>query len=356
MGDLMTDTYTMRDLRTKCGDFMIPDFCIKIEGSKIQKSVFIDNVAIKLSADAAGSLEFRILNAYDIEERCFDKSIKNKVQPGSKITAEIGYAGSLTQVFKGYIHSVHYEYTDVPEISVTAVDFVRLMQENEVLNKAYKDATPVDAFKEVMQFYQKICSSGDVKADASTQEKGLIIQKENDYTFVKNVLCAMDGKEFYVLNGKAYFIKVETKKSSLLDLEWGKDILSFSYEQQYLNKQIKVNLAEKEKTTGNEYKKKVEGKNQKTVLSKPVVQNISMKSEGTEAEAKLQLKKAEDDALRASIRCSGTCIGLPQIVPGRALTIKNMDSSINGTYEIVAVQHSIGTDGFTTQFELGGKI
>lgn len=358
----MKDTYNMSKLQTDYGNFMVPDFRIKVDGSQVQRSgksgnVLIDNVRIKLSADAAGSLTFRILNAYDLEKRAFDSNVKAKFKPGKTITAEIGYAGSLTQIFKGYIHSINFEYSDVPEISVTAVDLIRLMQENEVLKKVYDDVTPTDAFRKVMEFYQKICPASDIEAKSSDSKKRQIIQKENDYKFITEVLCPMEDREFLVLNGKAYFISVDDKKTSMIDLEWGKDIISFSYEQQYLEKKIRINLVNKEKEVeGLLYEKKISKGNQKSVLSSPVVKNISMNSVGTQADAKLQAKKTEKEEKRQTTICSGSCMGIPQIVPGRSLTIKKIDDLINGTYEIVSVEHSIGTDGFTTQFELGGKV
>ena len=44
----------------------------------------------------------------------------------------------------------------------------------------------------------------------------------------------------------------------------------------------------------------------------------------------------------------------PQIVPGRSLTIRKLDAWIDGTYEILSVEHRIDENGYTTQFELGG--
>ena len=61
-----------------------------------------------------------------------------------------------------------------------------------------------------------------------------------------------------------------------------------------------------------------------------------------------------DEERQKAVHCSRTCIGIPQIVPGRSLTIRKLDAWIDGTYEILSVEHRIDENGYTTQFELGG--
>lgn len=361
MADLLTKSYTMSNLRTKYHNFIVPDFRIKIDGTQVTRSslapnLMIDNVKIKLSMDAAGSLGFNVLNAYDLKDRSFKSAVRKQICVGKTITAEIGYAGALTQVFSGYIHKVAYEYSDSPVILVTALDVIRLMQENEVLQTTYEGKSATEIFTGIMKKYSQLCSAGNVKTDASDRLDGKIIQKGSDYRFIKEVLCPKACKDFYVLNGTAYFVDAEKKKSSVLTLEWGKDILSFSCDQSYLHKRIKVTVVnKKDSENALSYTRDVKGVNQKTVLSAPLVKNINIKTQMTRQEAELQVEKAVRDELKEHIRCTGSCIGIPHIVPGRSLTIKKLDDDVDGVYEIMAVEHSIGADGFTTQFELGGK-
>ena len=50
----------------------------------------------------------------------------------------------------------------------------------------------------------------------------------------------------------------------------------------------------------------------------------------------------------------GSCIGLPELVPGRYLKIDGMDKHTNGLYFISRVVHRYSEQGFTTDFELKG--
>ena len=158
MADLMTGTYSTENLRRDNGGFMIPDFSIEADGKQIRRSsksgtLFIDSVQLKLSADASGSLTFDVLNAYDLEARKFSDKVKEMLKPGNAVSAKFGYAGNLVEIFSGYIHSVNYEYNDTPTISVTAVDMIRLMQDNEGGGRIYTGKSYTEIFQAVMKRY-----------------------------------------------------------------------------------------------------------------------------------------------------------------------------------------------------------
>ena len=80
-----------------------------------------------------------------------------------------------------------------------------------------------------MKRYSSICPSKNIKADppAAVGQTLQIAQKGSDYSFVKDTLCRLECREFFVLAGKAYFIDASRKKQSVVSLEWGRDILLF---------------------------------------------------------------------------------------------------------------------------------
>ena len=364
MKDLMSETYQIEKLRSQNGGFMVPDFSIEIDDKQIRRSskqgtLFIDSMQLKMSTDAAASLTFDVLNAYDLQARRFQDEVKELLKPGRQVTAKLGYAGNLTKLFYGYIYSVNYEYNDSPTISVTAVDLIRLMQENDGSGRSYTGKSYTEIFQTVMKRYSAVCSSQNTITDppaSSGKTAFQITQKGSDYTFIKDVLCRMECRDFFVLAGKAYFIDSVRKKSSVITLEWGYDILSFSCERNYVYENIRVQMIDSNKQAHPLEKEVIlEGKYQKRILPSPAEKNVSIESEGDTARAALQAKKALDEEKQKAVRCSGSCIGIPQIVPGRSLTVKKLDAWLDGTYEILSVEHMIGPDGYTTQFELGGK-
>lgn len=361
MADLMEARYKMEDLRQKTGNFMIPDFSIEIDGNQIRRSskqgtLYIDSVRLKLSADAAGSLTFDVLNAYDLEARSFSDKVKELLKPGKQIKAKFGYAGELLDLFSGYIYSVNYEYSDTPRLSVTAMDLIRLMQENDGGGRIYTGKSYTEIFQEVMKRYRSMYKELKTDAPVNATEMRQMTQKGNDYTFVKDILCKMECRDFLVLAGKVYFMDALRKKPSVLSLEWGRDLLSFSCEKNYVYETVKVQMIDSDKkTTLLEKEITLEAKHQKRVMPSPTLKCVTLDSEGDAQQVGLQAQKALDEEKQKMVQCSGTCIGIPQIVPGRCLTICKLDKWLDGTYEILSVEHCIGEDGYTTQFELGGK-
>ena len=47
-------------------------------------------------------------------------------------------------------------------------------------------------------------------------------------------------------------------------------------------------------------------------------------------------------------------MGLPELVPGRFITLGGLDKDLNNDYYIKEVQHDFGSDGFSTRMEIGG--
>ena len=51
---------------------------------------------------------------------------------------------------------------------------------------------------------------------------------------------------------------------------------------------------------------------------------------------------------------SGLCLGLPELIPGRFITIEGLDGDTVGDYFITKVRHQFGSSGYLTQFEVKG--
>ena len=51
---------------------------------------------------------------------------------------------------------------------------------------------------------------------------------------------------------------------------------------------------------------------------------------------------------------SGTCVGIPELIPGRFIEIKGLDGDSVGTYFISKVHHRFNQEGYSTQFEVKG--
>lgn len=360
MADLTKGKYTMEGLKKQYDGFRAPAFSIKVEGEEVVKSLnlTIDNVKVTTSQGAAGSLNFDIINGYDLKDRTFRKDLKSTFMIGKTVTAEVGYAGNITEIFKGFIYSLSLSFSDAPSYSVTAMDVIRLLQDSDTKGIVYQKKTPTNIFNEIMDKYKAICPQKDVHAaKSSSKPEAYINQRVNDYSFIENYLCPMEGRDFFVLDGKAYFLDSGRKRSSVINLEGGRHFLSLTNSQTYLYKSIQVMKVDKSsKKSTVLHTKEVSAANQKKVLSTPQTKNITLEADGDDSDAARQAEKAALEELKGANTLSGSCIGIPFLVPGRAMTVEKMDGSLDGEYEIIKSEHSIGSDGYTTSFDLGGKL
>ena len=105
MGDLMSDTYTNKDLANKYGNFLIPNYKIKVNGTDVVTTMKLDvaELVITLSLKAASSAVIKLSNLYDEETQSFKSDVKSKFKLGTVVEIEIGYRSETTMVFKGYV-------------------------------------------------------------------------------------------------------------------------------------------------------------------------------------------------------------------------------------------------------------
>ena len=355
MADLMNKTSSYDSLVQRYKNFMTPAFKIKCQGKDIISSLqaAVEDVSLNLSLDHASSCSFTIVNAYDLKARSFYSKFKSQLVLGTVINVEIGYGSTTTLVFKGYISEVSYEFRDVPVISITALDVRRLMMESKARMMVHSVQSYSQAFSEVMKRYQKICTA--LVIDKTDEKLPNVTQRLPDYDFVAHELCRKADREFFVLAGKAYFRTPQKVTAPVLTLEWGKGLMSFSRNALYYSGTVKVigfdeenkkTLVAEEKVKGDPKQKTVISDPQPTVITDPDAFELNQAQKRAKAEGNKNKHKSQGGR--------GTCVGLPELVPGRFLQLKKLDKDIDGTYYLKNVSHSLGADGFTTSFSIGG--
>lgn len=348
---LMDGMYTYSALIRKYGQFRVPACRLKVEGRELS-GVVVEQVSATLSLDGASSVTFSVSSAYDRKKSGFRPEIKSKLKLGVKISLSLGYSSSLTEVFQGYISGVGVSFSGEPTLSITAMDARRLMMEGTSREVVHTVTSYSAAFEEVMGRYTALCPSREVDA-TDKHEITQIVQRTSDYDFIMNNLVKKADREFFVLNGKAYFRKKGKVKSSVLTLRWGEGILSFSRNSLYQNLKITVigfdpenDKTVKAQVTGMaEDAQKAVGGQHEVVIVDPDAQEAAKAKKRAEKEAQERKRKAQSGSL--------SCIGLPEFIPGRFVSVKGLDSDLDRDYYIREVRHEFGTDGFTTSLEIG---
>lgn len=350
---LMDGTYSYSSLISKYGQFRTPAVKLKVDGAELGGGAGVEQVSVTLSLDGASAATFRVTGAYDRKKSCFQSGIKSKLKLGAKLSISLGYGSSVTEVFQGFISGVGADFSETPELAITAMDARWFMMEGTAREEVHVVTTYSAAFQEIMKRYSALCPKLEVDATDSN-EITQIVQRVSDYEFVSGTLARKADREFFVLNDTAYFRKRGKVKSPVTKLRWGEGLLSFSRNSLYKN--IKITVLgfdpEKQESVKAEVTEK-SAEAQKSVGAQHMTY-IADPDAREEAKAKKRAEREAEERRRKAQSGSGSCMGLPEVVPGRFISMAGLDGDLDTNYYVTEVRHEFGTDGFTTSFEIGG--
>lgn len=396
--DLFTATFEAEKLREKFKQYAVPAAKIWI-GKQQQElvraaDVRIENIRISLNLDSAASADFGVTDIWDDKQNAIKQSVKNHLVCGAMIKIELGYGSELVDVFHGFIYETSIQFSEIPSMQVTVMDIKRLMADNEEIDKVWEEQTLSNLFSTLMGKYQAFGLNASVeqnKKEAAGGDKGEVktfIQRGSDLSLVRK-LCREHDLRF-VVYGKEAKLTAKNEEAAILTLSWGKDLISFTHTNSYVNTEIVVRGTRKistqkntskgaassslsnekasgtsggSKQAGGSEQKKVVIEKKETVLSDKVaatgipksVKVIELTNMRSEDEASSRLADEVESVNESMYSGRGSCIGMPVLIPGRYLCIRGIDGSVDGEYYLKAVSHTFGTDGFTTDFTLGGK-
>ncbi len=359
--DLMTaiTSYTVLDLKYQ--GFRAPTAHVIVDGTDLTAKLKTNFASITADLSAgyeSSGVSFDVIGEYRPDQTEFDTAGAAKVlQLGAKVELKLGYIRTET-VFVGLITDVTYDFPedDEPTIHVECMDakcLLMKMQRLEIraekkiapLVNALLGAAPVSSYLD-----------GKTVSLTETEREPLPINMDSDYDFLVRQAQYM-GCEFFILAGKAYFRQPSLAATPLMTLEPRHGILSASLSLRG------APLVKKVTVVG------VDPQSDKAVSGSASASGkygtgsgASKMLSGTERTYfDPRTASAKDATDRAKVLMRGienqfgvlncTCIGLPEIVPGRWISIKGLSPQITGKFYIVQVRHVLSESGFTTTFE-----
>ncbi|MDE7298839.1 MAG: hypothetical protein K2N94_08415, partial [Lachnospiraceae bacterium] len=206
------------------------------------------------------------------------------------------------------------------------------------------------AFREVMREFAGYYETLEVENTDNVLPR--VVQRDTAYRFIQEELCAKANMEFLVRGGTVSFRSPRTKKEAVAALSWGEGLMSFQERRSQCNQTIRVfgRAQNKKDQLTVEIAVKTPASSGEIAVVKEY-QNYSLVGEDAVR------RYAEGLAGRhraAGSGGSGVCIGLPELMPGSGIRLGNLDSDTPKEYYIRSVKHSMGSDGYTTQFEVEG--
>ncbi len=354
----MKGNVTYAKLQKKYEGMNAITYRIKIDGVEITEKFKCDigEITVDLtSTTKASGCEFMVIHEYEPEKTSFKaKSVYDKLQPGAKVEIALGYI-TTTTVFKGYINQVNYRFNKQmgPHIVVSAVDAKCLLMKTRRL-EILSEKTIDKAIKFLLGEKPFSGYIDGKEIEVSTLECEMVrFPEESDYDFIVRY-AEYTGMEFFIVEGKVYYRKIPTAKSDIMLLEKGKGLLeaNMSMGMQKLVEKVVVkgiNPENGQEIVGNY---KLAGKFSKAATSKKAlggsITTVFDPMVKSAKEAGDRAKLIGDNIKKDFMVLAGVCEGIPELVPGRTVTIKGFDPLIDKTWYIENVRHTIDERGYRT--------
>lgn len=357
MADLMTETYTYKDLVNQYGNFHLPAVKIYVNGTELLSSMglLLEEIEVVLSLDSASSVQFKLGNVYDVQSRSFRSGLKDKFKPGTIVEVALGYYSSTIKIFKGFVYMLGCEFGEKAMLAVTAMDVRKLMMISGSRHVLHNVKNYSDAFKTIMADYGALCS---VQVTATDDKLEIpVSQVSSDYDFVMEELVATgkSSREFFVVADKAYFRERPGSQAPLMQLEYGRELLSLEMDYAYLDLEIQVvgfNAGEQTAYTGTARAKSKEP--QSSLISPAPVRMVTDPDADNQDKVSRRAGSLADMETERVKRGKLTTVGLPEIVPGRFIEVVKTEAMVNRKYYISEVRHHVGEGIFTTEIDIGG--
>ncbi len=360
--NLMTNTTNFQSLAKKYDDFSAPAVEIVVGSTRLMsgKDLDITQVTVELTCGyEASGCSFVIAGAYEMEKTNFSRDI-SAIQIGEKIEVLIGYVRKES-VFNGYINQIDYSYgmdSEGFEIRVECMDAKGLLMKNRRLEffteksadavvKTVLSDSPVSRYLSGKEI--DMCPKDDVPLRSHMM---------TDYELVVEQ-ASKHGYEFFIIQGKAYFRKKQKVKSNLMKLSPQNGIISarLSLSGQQLVKKIEVRSIDEENGKQIKGLATISGKfsqgssgNMLLGTSTQVFYEPGVK-DASEAKKRAAARMEAIENNFGELECE--CVGIPELVPGRFITVEQLSTQANRKYYVRYVRHEIDETGYRTYIKAG---
>ena len=360
-----TGAYQFKSLEDKYGGFRMPAFEVYLGGSKLDSSKFhFSSITVDIDAgQGAGGCSFTIEAQYDYEGSRFHNSLLDLVQVGKKIEIKAGYVEKKS-IFFGFVDDYTVQYTSgaAPSVSVNGIDakgFLMNARDQKYMNEKSTATVVKEILNDcVSKGYAKKVSVGVIRDfDAELVQDGM-----DDYRFLC-FLAQTYNFTFMVVNGEIIFDNLMKQTKSILELTLGVGLLSFSKTvslRDQVGKVVVYGIDPKtmKPISGEANRTSVAGAGKEagdlargfdSIVEKEVNYFVQ-----TPEECKELAQARFDQKAYSFVSGRGQCIGIPELIPGRYITLKGFDKTVSDQYFISKVTHEFNADGYYTTFEVKG--
>lgn len=356
-------SYTFSALCSKYDDFRAPAFTIKVGGKELP-GTYIPSLEVEITADgAAGGCQFSAECAYDYQQSKFVGDLSDQLQVGKKLEIQGGYVKKKT-IFVGYIDEVATVYSNrgVPSIQVTGLDGLGFLMHCQTPTYGGQN-TPKKVVEDMLA--KAVTAGYATKKTVGTLPDfgkiSLVKEQLDDFRFLQ-LMAIRCNMTLAAIQGELVFDDLIGSTSSLVTLKPTEGLLSFQCRTSLRGQVGQVEVwgrdINQQFIQGSANKVSVGGSGKTAMDLAPKFKTTVLREYSELAQTKELCKKlaqAKLDAIAMEfVWGEGSCVGLPELIPGRYVTIDGLDNRSKCSFFVQKVVHSFSVDGYLTRFEVKG--
>ncbi len=375
-------TFNFTNLKKQYENFSYPFSVVEINNKDISKDkngLAVSDLMIELTSGFEASIaSFTIYNCYDRYSSQFEiEKVKKYIMIGSLVKIFLGYGRNCREVFRGFISQIRFfsnEY-EIPGIEITAMDVKGMMMAN---NNSYQLKAEYfsDAVREILQkkAYMGLQTSSVIsKLDISptpdkrlggagsgqgkASDRTVEMVCESDYEFVVKA-AKKYNYEFFTIGGTVYFRTAKENKDILLEAapDTGLKGYEIIYDITGQTESIEVRSMDAGKaqliSTQEKLNQKMSQQNKAKNLIKQSKKSYIDPTVSSRKEAQYRLDYLKEEMMFRLGSLEADFIGLPELIPGRFIKMKELGTMVSNTFYIVSVTHKMDTEsGYVTSIK-----
>lgn len=369
----MGERIEFKKLEKMYGNFYAPVYRIVVGGKDLLKErVEVFGVTVNNSLEGADDFSFTVNNYFDVHKDRFPLLEKDGVlEVGKEVEIKMGYkdrSGTKT-VFLGLITAVDVSFpaNGISQLTVKGYDYSHQMMKakhSQTWGSSEKPIRYSDIVKEVVTRQRFKLGTKNVE-NTREQHPQVKQDQKSDFEFIKSDLAERIGFEVFVFEKEFYFRPPASNKDEVITtLEWGKSLISFSPEINIANQVSEVEV------------RGWDPKQQKAIIGKAKKGDERGREGGRESggdlvadtqgevpyhvwrpvynekEAKDLAKSILDKISEGLVKGNAECIGIPDILPGKNISLSGFGKKFSKPYYIEKTTHSISSSGYKTTFSV----
>ncbi len=358
-------SYTFKALEEKYEGFFAPAFNVTVGGKKLESSkVHFSSISVEISGGAeAGGCSFTIESQYDYEGSSWMDGLLDTVKVGAKIEIEAGYV-TKKGIFYGFVDDFTVEYSagEAPRIVVNGIDAKGFLMNAKDCQYAKEKSTSTFV-RSILNECKTKGYATKLQIGAITGYKAELVQEEMDDFKFLCFISQIYNMSFLVINGEIVFDSLMKSQSAITSLTMGIGLLSFKKKMTLRDAVGKVTVngidpVTLEPITGEATKTSAAGSGKSATQIASGFSSVETKQPSFFVQTKEECTKYAqalfDQKAFSFVTAQATCVGIPELIPGRFIDIEGIDKSTASRYFIEKVTHEFGPDGYLTNLVVKG--